>query len=148
MANTKYVSGFREAQALLKQLPQNVENRVLQAATMAAAREMRKTVKANAPKSTGKRSKASLEYKRLSQNITARPLKSAKRKGQRGARVSTGKAFWGYILEFGSRFIAARPWFRPAVESSREQATKALRDGLAKGLDREAEKLARKYGVK
>ncbi len=145
----KHVKGFAEAEKLLKQLPQNVENRVLQAATMAGAREMRKAVKANAPKSAkGERSPSSKQYKRLSQNIKAQPLKSARKKGKRGARVFTGNAFWGMFLEFGTRFIAARPWFRPAVSQSQKSAINKLREALGKGINREAEKLARQNKVK
>lgn len=145
----KHVRGFKEAEKLLQQLPRNVENRVLQAATMAGAREIRKQVKADAPRSKGKRSPASQTYDRLFKNIkVARLKKYAKKKGIRGARVYTGNAFWGMFLEFGTRFIPARPWFRPAVAKAQDAATEKLKEGLGRGIEREAEKLARKNGVK
>lgn len=148
MTNFKHTSGFKEADELLRQLPRNVENRVLQASTMAGAREIRKAVKAEAPRGKGDRSPASKQYKRLSQNIKVKPLKSVRRKGIRGARVDTGKAFWGMFLEFGTRFIAAMPWFRPAVTKARDPAVNALKNALGRGIEREATKLARQKGIK
>ena len=143
MATQRHIKGFAEAEKLLRQLPQNVENRVLQAATMAGAREMRKAVKANAPIGTGERSPASKQYKRLSQNIKAQALKSVRQKGRRGARVYTGNAFWGLFLEFGTRFISARPWFRPAIIQSQAAAIDKLKQALGRGVEREAKKLFR-----
>ena len=141
----KYVKGFKEAEQLLKQLPQRVENRVLQNATMAGARVMRKTVKAEAPRGDkNKQSPASKQYKHLYQNIDVKPLRSLRRKkGIRGARVSTGKAFWGLFLEFGTRYITAQPWFRPAVTKARNAAVAALREKLGTGIEREARKLVK-----
>ena len=132
----------------MKQLPQNVENRVLQAATTAGAREMRKAVKAAAPIGTEEQSPSSKRYKRLSQNIKVQALKSARQKGRRGARVFTGNAFWGRFLEFGTRHQAARPWFRTAVSSAQGAAADKLKEGLGRGIIREAEKLARRNRVR
>ena len=143
MATQRHISGFAEAEKLLKQLPRNVENRVLQAATMAGAREMRKAVKSNAPIGTEEQSPSSKRYKRLSQNIKVQALKSARQKGRRGARVFTGNAFWGMFLEFGTRFISARPWFRPAIVQSEGPAVAKLKNALGKGIEREAKKLFR-----
>ena len=143
MATQRHINGFAEAEKLLKQLPQNVENRVLQAATTAGARQMQKAVKANAPIGTAEQSPSSKQYKRLSQNIKVQTLKSARQKGRRGARVFTGNAFWGMFLEFGTRFISARPWFRPAIVQSQGSAVAKLKDTLGKGIEREAKKLFR-----
>jgi len=146
----KHTSGFREAEAILRRMGPRVEHRVLQNATMAGARVMGKNVKADAPRSAkGKRSKASETYKRLFQNIKVKPLRYLrKRKGVRGARVSTGNAFWGMFLEFGTRFISARPWFRPAISKSVDSAVNKMKEILGRGIDREAGKLAKEYGVK
>ena len=144
----KHVSGFKDAEKLLQQLPQNVENRVLQAATMAGARVLAKNVKVRAPRSSGKRSKASLKYRQLFKNIRTVRLKNARKRGQRGARVDTGNAFWGLFPEFGTRYITARPWFRPAVTEAQDAALDKLREALARGIDREATKLAKRAGVR
>lgn len=144
----KYVSGFAEADKVLRQLPIAVETRVLQKSVNAGARVWRDSAKASAPRGSGKQSPSSKRYKRLFQNIKTQVLKSVKAKGRRGARVYTKDAFWGVFLEFGTRYIAARPWFRPAIEGSKDQAAKAMRDQLGKGIEQEAVKLARKNKVK
>lgn len=143
----KHISGFQEAERLLQQLPKAAENRVLQASTMAAARVIRKNVKAKAPRSKGKRSPASKKYKRLSQNIRVVRLKRARRRGQRGARIDTKDGFWGLFLEFGTRHQQARPWFRPAVAEARGDAIDKLAEALGRGIEREADKLAKKLGA-
>lgn len=141
----KYVTGFGEAALLLKELPSRVENRVLQQATTKAARVIAREVRASAPRGQGKQSPSSQKYGRLSRNIGVQALRNAKKRGQRGSRVWTKNAFWGRFLEFefGSKFIQARPWFRPAVERSKDKATEVLAEELAIGIDREARKLAK-----
>jgi len=139
----KYVTGFGEAALLLKELPSRVENRVLQQATTKAARVIAREVRASAPKGQGKQSPSSQKYGRLSRNIGVQALRNAKRRGQRGSRVWTKNAFWALFLEFGTKFIQPRPWFRPAVERSKDKATEVLAEELAIGIDREARKLAK-----
>lgn len=148
MPDSKYVNGFSDAEKLLKQLPIAAEKRVLQSATMAAARVVTKQIKVDAPRATkGEQSAASKKYKHLYQNIKTVRLKSlARKKGIRGARSYTGNAFWGLFLEFGTRFIAARPWFRPAVAKAESAAVNTLKIALGRGIEREATKLAK--GVK
>lgn len=139
----KYVTGFGEAALLLKELPSRVENRVLQQATTKAARVIAREVRASAPKGKGKQSPSSQKYGRLNRNIGVQALRNAKRRGQRGSRVWTKNAFWALFLEFGTKFIQPRPWFRPAVERSKDKATEVLAEELAIGIDREARKLAK-----
>lgn len=139
----KYVNGFGEAALLLKELPSRVENRVLQQATTKAARVIAREVRASAPKGKGEQSPSSQKYGRLSRNIGVQALRKAKRRGQRGSRVWTKNAFWALFLEFGTKFIQPRPWFRPAVDRSKDKATEVLAEELAIGIDREARKLAK-----
>ena len=143
MAELKHITGLREADALLRQLHQRVETRVLQAATMAGARVIAKEVKNSAPVGAGEQSPASKQYGRLAKNIKVAPLRSAKARGRRGARIDTGNAFWALFLEFGTRFLAARPFFRPAVDRSERAAVDKLRLTMVVGIEREAKKLSR-----
>lgn len=145
MAEIKHVHGFREAEKVLRELGPKIEERVLQNATLAGGRVMARAVKEDAPKGTGEQSPSSKKYGRLSKNIKTAVLRIAKVKGQRGARISTGNAFWGLFLEFGTRFINARPWFRPAIDRSTNQAIVKLREILGRGIEREAVKLARRH---
>lgn len=144
----KHVSGFSEADKLLRDLGPQIEHRVLQSATMAGARILAKSVRANAPKGTEKQSPSSKKYGRLVKNIKTKVLRIAKRKGQRGAQVSTGNAFWSQFLEFGTRRMSARPFFRSAIAQAQDPALIKLREFLGRGIEREAAKLARRHGVK
>jgi len=145
----QYVSGFNEVAKILKELPRAAESRVLQASTQAGARALAKEVKANAPRHTGKRSQASKQYGTLFRNIKVQPLRWARRRRNiRGSRVYTGNAFWGVFLELGTRFITAKPWFRPAISTGSDAALNAIKSALGRGVDREAAKLAQKYRTK
>lgn len=144
----QFVHGFKEADKLLAQLPQNIEHRVLQKATKEAAKEIKKEAIKAAPRSRGKQSKASKKYKKLFKNIRIVISKVARKKGRRGARIDTGDGFWGLFLEFGTVHMAARPWFRPAIERSKNNAIKVLKTELGKGIEKEATKLARANRVK
>ena len=146
--NNKYLRGFDEADAVLRDLPDAVENRVLQKATRAGGNVWRKLLRAAAPKHSGKQSPASAQYGTLVRNIKTAVLRKAKAKGRRGVRVSTGAGFWGMFLEFGTRFIAARPWFRPTVEASRDEVEAAMAKKTTIELDREVKRLVRKHRVK
>ena len=131
------MEGFKELSSLLEQLPVRVEKKVLQGAVTGAMREARKEIKAAAPKHLDKQSPSSKQYGTLQKNIRVIRLKRV-RKGEKGARVDTGNAFWGYIYEMGSRYQAARPWFLPAFNRSLATIADTLRKRIADGIDREA----------
>ena len=145
---SKYVHGFKEADLVLRDLPTAVENKVLQSATRAGGSVWVKAARAAAPRGSGLSSPASKKYGSLVRNITARVLRNIKSKGRRGVRVSTGKAFWGFLIEFGTRFISPKPWFRPAIEANDDAALKAMKAKLGAGVEKEATKLARRTGVR
>ncbi len=146
--NNRYIKGFDEADKVLAELPQAVENKVLQRATRKAGNTFTKPLRAAAPRGSGKRSKSSQKYGPLFKNIKTQVLRIAKKKGQRGVRVTTTTSFWGYFIEFGTRFIPAQPWFRPVIFQKEKEAVTALKKELGVALDAETKKLANKYGVK
>lgn len=137
------VVGLDEARRALKQLPDKVQRRVLRGATAAGARAMAKAVKDAAPVETGEQSNASKQYGRLKDNVRVIRLRRGYPDTTAAYRVDTGKAFWGMFLEFGTRLISARPWFRPAVDASGDKALNTIKERLASGVAREAEKLGR-----
>ena len=141
------ISGFKEANEVLKRLPERVQKRVLQNAVNAAARVSLRAIKALAPKSDeGERSESSEKYGHLLQNLRVQTLKKVRRTAK-GARVWTRDAFWAVFYELGTVKQPARPFFRPGFDSSAEDALAAMRDNLGKGIEREATKLASEYGV-
>lgn len=130
------LTGFDEARKLLESLPINLEKKVLQDAVNSALREARKDIAAAAPRSEDQ-SERSKKYGRLSRNIRVQKLKKVKR-NERGARVHTGNAFWGLFIEFGTRYIAARPWFAPAFRKAQDKMIKTVAEKIGEGIESEA----------
>ncbi len=58
-------------------------------------------------------------------------------------RVDTGDGFWGLFLEYGTRVIQAKPFFRPAIDANIDHISNEVKQKLAKGIESEAKKLAR-----
>jgi HK97 gp10 family phage protein len=135
------VSGFREAHQILQDLPRSIQNRVLQQSCLDGMRSVKKDFKAAAPKhDRGDRSQASQTYGTLASNIRVIRLKRLP-KGQKGARIDTGEAFWGYFYEKGTRHQPARPWFLPAFQRAQTAITTALVDSIIKRIAKEIERV-------
>lgn len=144
MKVTARVSGFKELDAVLKELPQTMQKQVLAGAVAAGARVIRREVKAATPVGQDP-SPASQKYGRAKDNVRIARLRRIRR-AVAGYRVSMGRAFWMTWYEFGSSHQPARPFFRPAFERASSEAIKAMRENMAKGLERAAKRLAGKYG--
>lgn len=141
------LSGFKELDALLRQLPERIEKKVLQKSIDAGAREVRKQARRAAPVGDPlDQSPSSKKYGPLRKNIRVIRLKRVSR-GQKMARVDTGKAFWGYIIEMGSRYIPANPWFSQAFNAAAPAAVNAIRDSMLANIEKEALKLAGETGA-
>lgn len=140
----KPIKNFDEFQKLLKEVPKAVETRIAQKATFQAMDAARDLLAAAAPMHTGPQSKASRTYGTLRENIRVGRLKKLKR-GQKGAVLSTGDAFWGLIYEvgnyiqqeLGSRFQPARPWFAPMIKQLAPYIIDKLGESLGKNLEKE-----------
>ena len=130
-------TGFNEFDKLLKELPKRVENKVLQAAVTGALRDERKNFVAAAPRAEEGQSAASKTYGRGYKNIKIVRIRRLK-KGMRGARITTGNAFWLLIYEIGSRFQPARPWFLPTFRAAVERIIGSLGKRIGEGIKREA----------
>jgi len=139
MKLTHKLSGFNELDKLLTQLPRGVENKIMQNAVTKAMRSALPDVRAAAPRHTGEQSPDSKKYGPLRKNLRVIRLRRVN-KGQKGARIDTGNAFWGLILELGSRYIPASPWFGPAFRKANTKIIKTLGDELGKGIEAEAGK--------
>lgn len=135
------LQGFKELDNMLAKLPQNVENRAIQAGLMGAMRKVAKAIRGAAPRNQGDQSKASRQYGSLYSNIRVKTMRYNKGNGKRGAVISTGNAFWGNFLEFGTRYIAARPWFLPTFNASQQQAVDELKTRLTARIEKEMKAL-------
>jgi HK97 gp10 family phage protein len=132
------IEGFEDMSKFLRELPSDVENKILQSAVNAAAKEGLKEIKRVAPNAI-KESRASHIYGKIIKNLKVRTSKLDKRPGQRGAFITTGDSFWALFYEIGTKFQQARPFFGPAFNRSQEKMLDTLQDNIADGIDKLSE---------
>ena len=153
MANVKRVKieGVRELKASLEALGTAVATKVGEKATRDAAKELRQLLADTAPfdpetkikswrRKDGTVGRAS--YGHLRDNIRVSKAR-ARKETTVNYRVTTGKAFWGAFVEFGTVRMPAYPWMRPAFEVSQQRLLGVVIDGLQVGIEREAKRAAR-----
>lgn len=120
------VEGLAELEARLDRLPRNLATRTLTAALSAGARVILREAKANVPRRSGA----------LFRALRVRTARSREHLG-RDAFVYFGKrTFYGRFHERGTVKMTARPFMAPALESKAQEAVEAVRDRLARQLDR------------
>jgi HK97 gp10 family phage protein len=137
------LTGVKELNAALRQLPQRMQDRVYNAAVAAGARDFRNAVKQATPVGA---EDPHPKYGRGRDNI--RMTRDRERpKGAPRYIVHIGRAFWLMFYEFGTSRQPQRAFFRPAFDAGAERALRKMTDALARGLAREAKKLAGQYGV-
>lgn len=90
-----------------------------------------------------KRGRIARNYGDLRDNIKVRLAKSRKVTAV-SYTVSTGQAFWGYFLEFGTVRMAAQPWMRPTFDAAVNVCVDLQIDRLRAGIARVAKKNANK----
>ena len=134
------VTGFKEMEKVLKELPPTLARKQLRQAVRAGATAVRRNVKSAAPTGAGTEHPT---YGRLKDNI--RITLNRRSRAPVHYWVHTDRAFWGMFIEFGTRYIAAKPWFRPAFEQAQAAAISRIADRLRKGLVKEARALAGRY---
>lgn len=138
-----HLRGFDELQRNLASLSNDVATRAGQSAVTKGAQVVARAVKAAAPvggqdtsrtysTATGPRT---VRYGRLRDNIRVRRGRSRNRQNV-SAIVSTGRAFWARFLEYGTRKMSARPFFKPAMDGAMDAALDNMRDELAKAINR------------
>lgn len=153
MAEVK-ITGGADLQKMLNELPAKIEGRILRGAVRAGAKVIEEKAKELVPVRTGK----------LKDSIK---VSTRSRRGQISATVRAGdrKSYYAQWVEFGtakhfikpkeskSLFFAgmakevvnhpgasAKPFMRPALDSSQEQAVRAFADYVQKRLAKEAAK--------
>lgn len=110
--------------AALAELETAVATRIGRLVVRTLARKLRDALYAAAPHRPGVQFKVYTaksgtvvrrDYGDLRDNIKVKAVR-AKKQGHIVYEVTTGFAFWANFLEFGTRRMRARPWFRPAFE--------------------------------
>jgi len=73
----------------------------------------------------------------LQKSITSRVMKRFELRGRnsKGQKVGVrGRAFYWRYLEFGTKKMSAKPFMRPAIESKKQEALKAIEEELRKAV--------------
>ena len=130
------MKGLDELDRAVKKLPEKIQKRVLIGALRAGGRVIQKEAKARAPVKSGN----------LKRNISVVAGKSKKSApiGQVQAEVfvaTTPKAWYSHLIEFGTKHISAKPFLRPAFDTTHQEVLNAIGDKLAEGILKETAKL-------
>lgn len=88
---------------------------------------------------------ARARYGQLFQNIRVREMR-VRKDNTIGMVVSTGNAFWGSFLEFGTVKLRARPWFRPVWDRMQNRLVASLGQILGQEIERTARQIERRRG--
>jgi HK97 gp10 family phage protein len=153
------IAGARELNAALRDLAGPAQRRVIQATMQAAARLVQRNVRRAAPRGKGD---PHPKYGRLRDNIRVTRLPGPQRFR---VVVHTGRAFWATWVEYGRgalavkrkkvlsdgktifgrevRAMPARPFFRPAWDTTAPRLLPEIARRIGAGLEREAARLAR-----
>ncbi len=160
MDDLQHVTGLRELQDALKELPERIAKNALSSSVYAAAKVIKDEAKQRAPKFTGPVSQGhpppgtlgrSIIMKHISEKsdkyqqtyyVLVRHGKKYQAQGKKGT-LSQDAFYWRFV-EFGTVNMAAKPFMRPAFESKKQAAIEALKQKLATRIEEEAGKLAHK----
>lgn len=129
-------SGVEEMKKLLKQLPEKAAKRVLRNATRSAANVIKKEAAKRVVVRTGKLKKS---LKVVESNY----------RDANGVRFRIGPTqFYAHLVEFGTTHSQAKPFLRPAYDESKQKVVDQMAKMMAKGIEREASRLAGNLGTK
>lgn len=148
MQVTFKTTGFKELSEAFRIMPPEVANRVLASAVLAGAKVIEGAAKAAAPRGGDgvERSNNSYIYGRLRYNLKARSLRK-RRETSRAAIVTPGRAFWGDLLNRGTRYIPASNWYENALRRSEDIALKTVQDRMVTRIQAIANKVLRQTGA-
>lgn len=155
---TIQLQGFAELADTLKNFGERVAKNGLRSATYAGAKKVKESIQQKAPVDTGLlRASISTFRRRTPDNVAQYSVGLRKLKNPKvshfARNAATGKThaiagpeFYGRIVErgrkteFGSSKNGARPFMRPGFAQASGDAIEAIRDGLAKAVERAVKK--------
>ena len=129
------ITGLGELKKKFQELPLKVENQILQKATTASLMKIKPEMIEAAPAHMDEQSPASKIYGPIKKNIRVIKLKNLRR-GQKGARLDTGNAFWAFFYEKGTRHQPARPWFLPRFTALIDNVVDTVSDQITEGIEK------------
>jgi HK97 gp10 family phage protein len=138
------ITGLKEINALLKELPEKAQERVIKSAVRSGAQVVRKEAKRLVPKDTG-------ELERSIKVQAGRPRSKSKitfRVGFEKTPDGRSPSRRAHLTEFGTSTQPAQPFMRPALDSKASEVINKMISAIGRGIAREAEKLAGLRGRK
>lgn len=148
MADLMNLTGFKELANALRELGPRVAKNTLRRSVAAGATIIRKEAMDRAPVDTGEMRK-DIQVKRerdtkgemsAKYSVFVRAGKKSRLSG-RARNVQKDSYYWKFV-ELGTSKMAARPFMRPAFESRKEDAVKAIGEKLDEGIQKAARELA------
>lgn len=160
---TVTIEGLTELKQALRQLPQELTHKVLKGALTDGAHEIEHEAERRAPilKTPDPRRKPGTLRRRMSSIglrtavrpyqatvlVYPRPLSRGKvtafkRSTGKGASDNPDDPFYWRFVEYGTRFMAAIPFLRPAFEAKKYAALEKVRAALKLRIEKAAAKLA------
>jgi HK97 gp10 family phage protein len=155
MAERAHIEGADQVARVLRSMPDAISENLLNRALRAGAKEIEEAAKHKAPTSGDPHPL----YGSLRDNIRISRVPKREREHPAELRVHNGDAFWGLFLEYGTSArqqkstgretgsMPAQPWLRPALAVSKRSALTKIGERLVKSVEKEAAKLAGKFGA-
>lgn len=153
-----FVIGAAELSKLLTELPEKVEGKVVLASLRSGARiisaEARRKLRANPSIDSGALEKrvSTRTRKRRSDRKSAPKVVSVGvsrgadvvvlKRGGKSRKVTPAR--YAHLVEFGTQNMRAEPFLRPALDEKGPQAIAKVMEMMARGVEREARKMAQK----
>lgn len=149
MIELRDIQGLDDAKRVFQQLPVDLARKVLRGAMLDGAEVIRREAQSRAPvRAEAGAKRLSGRKGRLPGFLKASILKRARaRPRRRDLTVSVGwskEAFYGRFIEFGTRFMAARPFLRPAFDAKGAEAARTIAARLGPQIVNLAKRLRRR----
>jgi len=132
------VKGLKELDDFLRTLPEQIQRKALVQATAAGARVIRDSARGRVPVGhhppikVGKKATKARLPGFLRASIGTWRIKNGARGTVTYGVGARGYAFYGKFLEFGTKYISARPFLRPALDAAYLRAIDAVGKALKK----------------
>lgn len=159
------VSGFRELDAALSQLPRSTQKTVLRRTLVKAGEPIKERARQLVPVSSGKLRESIVVSPRIKNKVGSAEFsaamsagfgKAAAVKAMRNARRANKGSFaemyigpavpagyYGHLVEFGTSKMSAQPFLRPAWDALQQQALEIIRATMGSEIMRAAKRISK-----
>lgn len=129
------ITGLRELETKMIALGPKLGMQAMRSALNAGAQTIKKDVQARAPFNTGKMKKNVYVTRSRSESGPTQMTYIVGIRSGKKEEIKGRDAFYWRFLEFGTKFIAARPFLRPAFESKKHEALTKFKQKLSQRLE-------------